>query len=33
MQAVDKLEVEADHGEDVDRLIQFIESSELGVIK
>ena len=32
-QALDKLKAEADRGEDVDRLIQFIESSERGVIK
>ena len=32
-QALDKLKAEADRGEDVDRLIQFIEGSERGVIK
>jgi UDP-N-acetylglucosamine acyltransferase len=32
-QALAKLKSEADRGEDVDRLIQFIESSERGVIK
>jgi UDP-N-acetylglucosamine acyltransferase len=32
-QALEKLKAEADHGEDVDMLIQFIESSERGVIK
>jgi UDP-N-acetylglucosamine acyltransferase len=32
-QAVEKMKSEADHGEDVDMLIQFIESSERGVIK
>lgn len=32
-QALEKLKSEPDRGEDVDRLIQFIESSERGVIK
>lgn len=32
-QALEKLKAEADRGEDIDRLIQFIESSERGVIK
>jgi len=32
-QAVEKLKAEPERGEDVDRLIQFIESSERGVIK
>jgi UDP-N-acetylglucosamine acyltransferase len=32
-QAVEKLKAEADCGEDVDVLIQFIEASERGVIK
>jgi UDP-N-acetylglucosamine acyltransferase len=32
-QALEKLKAEADGGEDVDMLIQFIESSERGVIK
>ena len=32
-QAIEKLKKEADRGEDVDRLIQFIEASERGVIK
>ena len=32
-QALEKLKAEADRGEDVDLLIQFIESSERGVIK
>ncbi|MBI3476806.1 MAG: acyl-ACP--UDP-N-acetylglucosamine O-acyltransferase [Acidobacteria bacterium] len=32
-QALAKLKAEADRGEDVDRLIQFIEASERGVIK
>ncbi len=32
-QALDKLKSEAERGEDVDMLIQFIESSERGVIK
>jgi UDP-N-acetylglucosamine acyltransferase len=32
-QALEKLRSEADRGEDVDRLIQFIEGSERGVIK
>jgi UDP-N-acetylglucosamine acyltransferase len=32
-QALAKLKVEADHGEDVDTLIRFIESSERGIIK
>jgi UDP-N-acetylglucosamine acyltransferase len=32
-QALAKLKAEADHGEDVDILIQFIETSERGVIK
>ncbi|HEX3321769.1 MAG TPA: acyl-ACP--UDP-N-acetylglucosamine O-acyltransferase [Terriglobales bacterium] len=32
-QALEKLKSEPDRGEDVDRLIQFVESSERGVIK
>ena len=32
-QALEKLKSEADRGEDVDMLIQFVESSERGVIK
>jgi UDP-N-acetylglucosamine acyltransferase len=32
-QALEKLKAEADHGEDVDLLIRFIEASERGVIK
>jgi len=32
-QALEKLKSEADHGEDVDMLIRFIESSERGVTK
>ncbi len=32
-QALEKLKAEADRGEDVDMLIEFIESSERGVIK
>ncbi|HTR25432.1 MAG TPA: acyl-ACP--UDP-N-acetylglucosamine O-acyltransferase [Terriglobales bacterium] len=32
-QALERLKVEADHGEDVDLLIRFIEASERGVIK
>jgi UDP-N-acetylglucosamine acyltransferase len=32
-QALERLKVEADHGEDVDILINFIEASERGVIK
>ena len=32
-QALEKMKAESDHGEDVDMLIQFIESSERGVIK
>jgi hypothetical protein len=32
-QALDKLKAEVDHGEDVEMLIKFIESSERGVIK
>jgi len=32
-QALEKLKAEADHGEDVDMLIRFIEASERGVIK
>lgn len=32
-QALEKLKAEADRGEDVDRLIRFIEESERGVIK
>jgi UDP-N-acetylglucosamine acyltransferase len=32
-QALEKLRAEADRGEDVERLIQFIEESERGVIK
>jgi UDP-N-acetylglucosamine acyltransferase len=32
-QAIEKLKTEADRGEDVDMLIQFIEASERGVIK
>jgi UDP-N-acetylglucosamine acyltransferase len=32
-QALEKMKVEADRGEDVDLLIRFIESSERGVIK
>jgi UDP-N-acetylglucosamine acyltransferase len=32
-QAIEKLKSEADRGEDVDRLIEFIESSERGVVK
>jgi len=32
-QAVEKLKSESDHGEDVEMLIRFIESSERGVIK
>jgi UDP-N-acetylglucosamine acyltransferase len=32
-QALEKLKAESDRGEDVDQLIQFIESSERGVIK
>lgn len=32
-QAIEKLKAEADHGEDVEMLIAFIESSERGVIK
>jgi UDP-N-acetylglucosamine acyltransferase len=32
-QALEKLKSEPDHGEDVDMLIRFIESSERGVIK
>ena len=32
-QAIEKLKKEADRGEDVDRLIQFIQSSERGVVK
>ena len=32
-QAIEKLKCEADRGEDVDRLIEFIENSERGVIK
>jgi UDP-N-acetylglucosamine acyltransferase len=32
-QAIGKLKSEADRGEDIDRLIQFIEGSERGVIK
>jgi UDP-N-acetylglucosamine acyltransferase len=32
-QALEKMKAEADRGEDVDRLIQFIETSERGVIK
>ncbi len=32
-QAIEKLKTESDRGEDVDMLIQFIESSERGVIK
>jgi UDP-N-acetylglucosamine acyltransferase len=32
-QALEKMKAEADRGEDVDRLIQFIEESERGVIK
>jgi UDP-N-acetylglucosamine acyltransferase len=32
-QALEKLKGESDHGEDVDMLIRFIESSERGVIK
>ena len=32
-QAIEELKGEADRGEDIDRLIEFIESSERGVIK
>jgi UDP-N-acetylglucosamine acyltransferase len=32
-QAIEKLKGESDRGEDVDRLIEFIESSERGVVK
>ena len=32
-QAIEKLKAESDRGEDVDRLIAFIESSERGVVK
>jgi UDP-N-acetylglucosamine acyltransferase len=32
-QALEKMKSESDHGEDVDMLIRFIESSERGVIK
>jgi len=32
-QAIEKLKEEADRGEDVDRLIQFIQGSERGVVK
>ncbi len=32
-QAVEKLKAEAEHGEDVERLIKFIEASDRGVIK
>lgn len=32
-QAIEKLKSEADRGEDIDRLIRFIEGSERGVIK
>ncbi len=32
-QAVEKLKAEAEHGEDVERLIKFIEASNRGVIK
>jgi UDP-N-acetylglucosamine acyltransferase len=32
-QAIEKLKEEADRGEDVDRLIQFVQSSERGVVK
>ena len=32
-QALEKLKAEPDHGEDVERLIRFIESSERGVVK
>jgi len=32
-QALEKLKAEPDHGEDIDRLIRFIEESERGVIK
>jgi UDP-N-acetylglucosamine acyltransferase len=32
-QALERLKAEPDRGEDVDRLIEFIESSERGVIK
>jgi UDP-N-acetylglucosamine acyltransferase len=32
-QALERLKLEADRGEDVDMLIKFIESSERGVIK
>ena len=32
-QALEKMKAEADRGEDVDMLIEFIESSERGVIK
>jgi UDP-N-acetylglucosamine acyltransferase len=32
-QALEKLKSEPDHGEDVDMLIRFVESSERGVIK
>lgn len=32
-QALERLKAETDHGEDVDMLIRFIESSERGIIK
>jgi len=32
-QAIEKLKSEADHGEDIEMLIRFVESSERGVIK
>jgi hypothetical protein len=32
-QALERLKTEADHGEDVEMLIRFIEASERGVIK
>jgi UDP-N-acetylglucosamine acyltransferase len=32
-QAVEKLRSESDRGEDIDRLLRFIEASERGIIK
>jgi UDP-N-acetylglucosamine acyltransferase len=32
-QAIEKLKAEADYGEDVAMLIEFVEASERGVIK
>jgi hypothetical protein len=32
-QALEKLKSETDRGEDVDKLIRFIEASERGIIK